>query len=84
MSPVVPPIPVKADVPAEHTLVLTVAAEQEDAAKAAHLLPDQAALEVLLPAGEVQALQAAVVVPVRLVPNVLTDVVGHAVCPVLV
>ena len=65
----------KQAVPAVHILVLMVVAEQELVALPARLLP--AAVEVL------QA-QAAVVVPVRLVPNVLTDVVGHAVCPVLV
>ena len=48
MSPVVPPIPVKADVHAELILVLTVAAGPELVAPPARLLQAQAALEVLL------------------------------------
>ena len=84
MNPAVRPIPAKADVPAGLIPAPMAVAAPELVVLPVHLLPDQAALEVLLPAEEVQALQAAVVVPVRLVPNVLTDVVGHAVCPVLV
>ena len=58
MSPVAPPIPVKVDVPAEHTLVLTVAAGQELVARLARLLPVAVVLQVqaeavVLEAGDV-------------------------------
>ena len=46
MNPAVRPIPAKADVPAEHTLVLMVAAGQEDVALPAHLLPAAVVLQV--------------------------------------
>ena len=48
MSPAARPIPAKADVPAEHTLVLTGVAVPELVAPPARLLQAQAALEVLL------------------------------------
>ena len=52
MNPAVRPIPAKADVPAEHTLVLMVAAGQEDVALPAHLLPAAVVLPVQAEAAE--------------------------------
>ena len=66
MSPVAPPIPAKADVPAVHTPVLTVVAEQEDVALPAHLLQAAEVLQVQAEAAE-EVPGAAVVVPARLV-----------------
>ena len=57
MNPAVRPILVKPAVPAEHTLVLTVAAGQEDAVLPAHLPPDQAALGVVALAVQVEVVQ---------------------------
>ena len=46
MSPVAPPIPAKADVPAVHILVLTVVAGPELVALPARLLPAAVVLQV--------------------------------------
>ena len=69
MNPAARPIPAKADVPAGLIPAPMAAAVPELVAPLVHLLPDQAALEVLLPAEAAAEAQGAAVAHFALTDN---------------